>query len=100
MSLPLGQKLSDEQWNEISVQYLEQMGFTDNQYIVVRHNDTDHDHIHLVASRVRLDGSCVHDSWDYQRSQKVIRELELQYNLEPVESSWEVESRPLTKGQL
>ncbi len=99
LSLPPGQRLSDEQWNEIAIQYLSRMGFTDNQYIVVRHTDTDHDHIHMLASRVKLNGRLVHDGWDYQRSQKMLRELELQYNLEPVQSSWEVERRPLTKGQ-
>jgi hypothetical protein len=99
LSLPPGQRLSDEQWNDLAASYLERMGFTDNQYIVVRHSDRDHDHIHIVASRVRLDGTCVHDSWDYRRSEAILRSLEQQYNLEPVQPSWEVEKRGLTKGQ-
>lgn len=99
LSLLPGQRLSDEQWNEIAAKYLEKMGFTDNQYIVVRHSERDHDHIHILASRVRLDGSCVHDGWDYRRSEDTIRQLEQEYNLTPVLSSWEVNRRDLTKGQ-
>lgn len=100
LSLLPGQRLNDEQWNALAASYLERMGFTDNQYIVVRHSDRLHDHIHIVASRVRLDGSCVHDGWDYRRSEEIIRQLERDYNLTPVTPSWEVERRNKTKGQF
>ncbi|TAG22567.1 MAG: relaxase, partial [Oscillatoriales cyanobacterium] len=42
--------------------YMKTMGFDNNQYTVVKHSDTKHDHIHIVASRIRLDGSVVDDS--------------------------------------
>jgi hypothetical protein len=69
------------------------MGFDDNQYVVVRHCDRAHDHIHIIASRIKLDGSCVSDSWDHLRIQTVMRELEQEFNLTPVESTWEKEKR-------
>lgn len=99
LSLPHHERLDDEKWNEIASNYLQQMGFTDNQYVVVRHSDRSHDHIHIVAARGRLDGKCVSDWQDYYRSQKAIRCLETEYQLEVVAPSWEVERRGLTKGQ-
>lgn len=104
LSLPkhedYAEHVDDERWNSIAADYIEQMGFTRNQYIVVRHFDRDHDHIHIVAARVRLDGTVVDDSWDYRKSQEIIRSLEREYNLTPVLSSWEVQRRGITKGQF
>lgn len=103
LSLPkqedYAEHVDDERWNSIAADYLQQMGFTRNQYIVVRHFDRDHDHIHIVAARVKLDGTVVDDSWDYRLSQDIIRSLEQEYNLTPVLSSWEVQRRGITKGQ-
>lgn len=103
LSLPkledYAEHVDDERWNSIAADYLQRMGFTRNQYIVVRHFDRDHDHIHIVAARVKLDGTVVDDSWDYRKSQDIIRSLEQEYNLTPVLSSWEVQRRGITKGQ-
>ena len=75
------------------------MEFDNNQYAVVKHSDTEHDHIHIVASRICLDGSVVDDSWDYYKSQEVIRQLERNYNLETVTPSWETDKRAQTTGE-
>lgn len=81
LSLPKHERLDNEKWNAIAQNYLKGMGFDYNQYAVYRHYDQDHDHIHIVASRIKLDGTCVHDSWDYRRSEGVIRRLEKEYGL-------------------
>lgn len=100
LSLPHRERLDDSRWNALAADYLKQMGFTDNQYVLVRHSDREHDHVHIVASRIRLDGSCVHDGWDYRRSETVLRRLEQDYNLEAVKPSWETERRGKTSGQM
>jgi hypothetical protein len=41
-----------------------------------------HEHIHIIASRIRMDGSVVSDSWDYRRSEVVVRQLEKEFGLE------------------
>jgi len=80
--------------------YLQGMGFENCQYVVYRHTDQDHNHVHIVASRIRLtDGKTVSDSWDYRRSEQVIRKLEREYQLEPVVASWEQEKRASTTGE-
>jgi len=81
LSLPKHERLDNKTWNAIAKDYLTRMGFDYNQYAVYRHHDRDHDHIHIIASRIKLDGTCVHDSWDYRRSEGVIRRIEKEYGL-------------------
>ncbi|MEB3210330.1 MAG: relaxase/mobilization nuclease domain-containing protein [Leptolyngbyaceae bacterium] len=100
LSLPKTENLGDSQWLAIAQDYLQGMGFEGCQYVVYRHTDQDHDHVHIVASRIRLtDGKTVSDSWDYRRSEQVIRKLERDYQLEPVVPSWEREKRASTTGE-
>ncbi len=99
LSLPHNESLDDDTWHEIAQKYLRAMGFTMNQYIVVRHTDRTHDHAHIVASRIRLDGTTVSDSWDYPRSEAVIRRLEKEYNLQSVKPSKRKEDRSPTTGE-
>ena len=90
---------NDQRWLAIAANYMKAMEFDNNQYAVVKHSDTEHDHIHIVASRIRLDGSVVDDSWDYYKSQETIRQLERNYNLETVTPSWETDKRAQTTGE-
>ena len=93
------ESLSDQRWNEVAKKYLERMGFDDNQYVVVRHHDSEHDHIHMVASRGRLDGKAVNIWQSKHRTEKILRQLEQEYNLTPVLCSWEVQQRSQVEGQ-
>lgn len=99
LSLPHQESLDDETWHEITQKYLQAMGFDMNQYTVVRHIDREHDHVHIVASRIRLDGTTVSDSWDYRKSEVVIRKLEQEYNLQSVQPSWEKDKHSPTTGE-
>jgi hypothetical protein len=100
LSLPENERLDEPTWNELANRYLEEMGFDSNQYVVYRHSNTEHDHIHICASRIRLDnGKIVHDSWDYKRSETIIRQLERDYGLQQTQSSHEKLSRNPSIGQ-
>ncbi|WP_341532327.1 relaxase/mobilization nuclease domain-containing protein (plasmid) [Nostoc sp. UHCC 0302] len=100
LSLPQGEQLDEPTWNEIANRYLEEMGFDSNQYVVYRHSNTEHDHIHICASRIRLDnGKIVHDSWDYKRSENIIRQIERDYSLQQTQSSHDKLSRNPSIGQ-
>jgi hypothetical protein len=95
----IGDRLSDETWHEIAQKYLRAMNFDMNQYVVVRHTDRTHDHVHIAASRIKLDGTTVSDSWDYRHSEAVIRKLEQEYNLQSVQGSREKDSYSPTTGE-
>lgn len=101
LSAAKGDKLNDEKWNEIGDRYMKEMGFDANQFVIFRHHNTDDDHIHIAASRIRMDtGLLVHDSWDYVRSEKVLRQIEIDYNLVQVQGSREKLQRTPSTGQI
>jgi hypothetical protein len=101
LSLPPGETLDDWTWRKITKDYLEAMGFKYSQYILVRHTDTDHhQHVHIVANRVGMDGKTVSESFDHFRCQTVVRAIEEAYNLQPVTSSWESGRKALSLRQL
>ena len=100
LSLPKSDRLDQDGWNEIADDYMKGMGFEDSQYVVYRHSDTKHDHIHIVASRIRItDGTTVSDSWDYVKSKKLIKELEQKYELTPTISLKQSLRREQTTGE-
>lgn len=98
LNLPYSDKLSDNEFTDLAKDYLEGMGFDDNQYIVYKHNDQDHSHIHIVANRVKYSGEVVSDSQDFKRSEALVRKLELKYNLTILVQK--EESNVLTKGEI
>jgi relaxase-like protein len=81
LNLPYDDKLSDREFTFLGMDYLEGMGFNDNQYIMYRHSDQEHEHIHIIANRVKFSGDLVNDSKDYERSERLVRKLELKYGL-------------------
>lgn len=100
LSAAPGEKLTDEQWREIGKRYMDGMGLEKNQFVITRHNDTEHEHIHILANRIRFDGSVTSDSQDYKRQETIMRELERDYGLQRVAPSHEAERKAPTKGEI
>lgn len=101
LSVEKGVVLDDEDWSDIAKIYMKKMGYGDSAYTLVRHNDSEHDHVHIIASRIRPDGSVVSDSRDYARQERVMREVEQTYGLQTVPNSWETENdKSLKKGEV
>jgi len=82
LSLPPGERLDDAQWLSAASHYLQGLGYSDVPFVVYRHTDREHDHIHIVASRVTYDGKLVSDSNDRQRGMALCRQIEKLYQLE------------------
>lgn len=101
LSVPSGEYIPDAKWRAIALDYLEGMGLDQNLFAIIRHTDREHDHIHIAASRIKLDekGTCVSDSWNYLRSEKLIQELEEKYDLTPASRSFDKERRSPTTGE-
>ena len=92
LSLLPGESLTDEQFRSACEIWMEKMGFdlTKNQYLIVRHQDTEHAHAHMAINRIdMISGKVVVDSFERYRSQEIVRQLEQTYSLEPVAPSWQ-----------
>jgi hypothetical protein len=81
------QSLNNEKLKAIAEDYLFAMGFKNNQYMIFRHYDVNHPHIHLLVNRIGFDGNVVSDSNNYRKSERILRALEYRYNLRAVEQS-------------
>lgn len=83
LSLPKNEHLTDQQWEEIAKDYLKEMNINieKHQYICVRHNDTDQDHIHIVANRIGLDGSVWHGQHSAFNTIAACERLEIKHSL-------------------
>jgi hypothetical protein len=92
--------LTNEKLLEIAQDYLEAMGYTNNQYLVFRHHDAGHPHLHLLANRISFDGTVVSDSNNYQRSEALVRLLEKQYGLSAVVDSKRAAIKAPKKGEI
>ena len=74
-------KLTNESMMKIAHEYLNQMGYTNTQVLIVRHTDREHPHIHLVLNRVNCDGKTISDKNERLRSTKICKELTLKHGL-------------------
>ena len=74
-------KLTDDMMIRLAGEYMQRMGITDTQYIVARHHDTGHPHIHILYNRVRYDRKLVPDNNERRRNTKVCKSLKQKYGL-------------------
>ena len=74
-------KMTDALMTQIAKEYMQKMGITDTQYLLVRHLDQPHPHCHLVYNRVGNNGQTISDKNIKLRNAKVCRELTEKYGL-------------------
>ena len=74
-------KLTDGLMAEIACEYMKRMGIVNTQYIVCRHTDKEHQHLHIVANRVDNDGNTISDRNDAIRNVAVCKALTREYGL-------------------
>ena len=74
-------KLTDGLMAEIAREYMKRMGIVNTQYIVCRHTDREHQHLHIVANRVDNDGNTISDRNDALRNVVVCKALTREYGL-------------------
>src|SRR5215207_5849513 len=59
LSLALGERLSKGNLEEVVRDCSTSLQFSNNQFMAIMHNDTKHQHVHIVANRIRFDGKTV-----------------------------------------
>lgn len=84
ISLAKGEKLDNGRLVSIAEDCAKDLGFEKNQYIVIAHHDTGHQHIHIVANRVSFDGKTVKDNHNFRKMAVYCRKMEEKHSLQKV----------------
>lgn len=90
VSIAAHERLSNSQYYQVTRELLKDLGYlptqelssSTSQFIAVRHHDRDHEHIHIVTSRVQHNGKSVSDSFDYFKAEVSTRRISAQLGLE------------------
>lgn len=78
-------KLSDEQFSAIALEYIEKMGYGNQPFVVYKHEDIDRHHLHIVTLAVDETGRKINDGNNFYASKRITREMEQKYGLHPAD---------------
>ena len=74
-------KLTDGKMVQLAQEYMREMKITDTQYIIVRHQDREHPHVHIVFNRIDNNGKTISDRNDMYRNEQVCKKLKAKHGL-------------------
>lgn len=74
-------RLTDEFMTELAHEYMQRMGITDTQYLIARHTDTEHPHLHILYNRVKYDAKLVRSHNERIRSVAVCKAMKQKHGL-------------------
>ncbi|TDE53318.1 conjugal transfer protein MobB [Flavobacterium sp. GT3P67] len=75
--------VSDEKFKLMAQEYMQELGYGEQPFVVFKHTDIDRTHIHIVSVCVDEEGKKISDRFEKRRSMNVCRELENKYGLLP-----------------
>lgn len=83
LNLPHGEDVSAETWGNIVEDFLREMEFdtSKHQHVALKHNDRDHKHVHIIGSRIGLDGTMWHGQFEVFKAIEATQMLEKKYGL-------------------
>ncbi len=74
-------KLTDDRLADVGREYLQQMGYDAQPYLIFKHSDIEREHIHIVSLQVDSEGKKINDSKRNLRSVAATEKLEKKYGL-------------------
>ena len=74
-------KLTDGKMIQLAQEYMREMKITDTQYIIVRHQDREHPHVHIVFNRIDNNGKTISDRNDMYRNEQACKKLKAKHGL-------------------
>ncbi|UOE52814.1 relaxase/mobilization nuclease domain-containing protein [Mucilaginibacter sp. SMC90] len=72
-------KLSDDIMVERAKEYMDKVGIRNTQFVVVRHHDREHPHLHVIYNRVDNNGNTITDKNNFAKNVKACKEITLIY---------------------
>lgn len=73
--------LSDDDYREIAKDYMAQMGYENQPFVIIKHEDTDRTHVHIVSVRIDETGKKISSDFEHYKSNSVRKKLEEKYKL-------------------
>jgi hypothetical protein len=84
---PEDRSLNRNELTRVVENLVETLGFTGHQYIAARHNDKDHEHVHVAINKIHPETFRIHSpAWDHQKLFTAGRALEAELGLTPLRS--------------
>ena len=84
---PDDRHLERKELQQVVDRLVDTLGFSEHQYIAVRHSDTDHEHIHVAINKIHPETFRIHSpAWDHQKLFTGARDLERELGLTPLRS--------------
>ena len=78
-------RLTDMEMANIAQIYIERLGYGYQPYVIVKHEDIDRHHVHIVSGNVDEKGKRIDRDFLFRRSERIRKELEKEFNLHPAE---------------
>lgn len=76
------EKMNEEKLVQIASDYMMKIGFAQQPYLVYKHKDAGHPHIHIVSTTIKADGSRINThNIGRNQSEKARKEIEATYGL-------------------
>lgn len=76
-----GAELSNDDFREISQDFLRKMELHNHQSITIKHTDRKHAHLHIYVNRINHLGKCYDDTYVSKRSQDIADEIAVERGL-------------------
>src|SRR5450432_108455 len=81
------EKLDKTTLVEIAKRYIEYIGFADQPYLVYRHDDAGHPHIHIVSTNIQSSGNRISmHNMGRNQSERARKSIEIEFKLVKAES--------------
>ena len=84
---PEDRSLDMKELRHVVENLVDTLGFSEHQYIAARHNDKDHEHVHVAINKIHPETFRIHSpAWDHQKLFAAGRALEAELELTPLRS--------------
>ena len=75
------EKVNNDLMAQIAREYMRRMGIVNTQFVVFRHQDQPHPHVHIIYNRVNNDGDAVMGDCNFRKSAAITKALTREYGL-------------------